>query len=79
MDADYKLMTGNEVVAWFADDDPTDICYAWNAMHYYQGQSEYAVIFADCDDLTALENVIGGDWLWQWASDYDRLKTSLSK
>jgi hypothetical protein len=62
---EYQLLSAEEIVAYFVDDDPTVISYAWNAKHYEVRQSEYAIIFASCEDvdLTDLDRLIGGDCL----------------
>jgi hypothetical protein len=80
----YKLVTAAELIDFMGDNTTSawDL-YTWNAKHEEPGQSEYALIFPDdsgeLPNLSKLDVLIGGDWIWQHISHYNRLFNQIKR
>jgi hypothetical protein len=80
----YKLVTAEELIDFIGDNKTSAGClYAWNVKHDEPGQSEYALIFPDdsgsTPNLSKLDALIGGYWVWQHRSHYNRLFNQIKR
>ena len=67
-DTDYKLVTKQEAIDHITHYGWRDDILAVNNDNYDQ----WSLIFTDFN-LTLLDDLIGGDWIYQTRNDYDRL------